>query len=111
MQTSHIKRRNMIVQVILTIVTLGIYTIYWYHVTLNELHRANGKQEGAAIWTLLLFVPFGSLFSYWHHSFEYSRFVSQKYPGIAIFILWLVFSPAVWFLVQIDLNRAADQLN
>ena len=111
MQTSHIKRRNMVVQVILTIVTLGIYAIYWFHVTLNELHRANGKQERAVIWTLLLFVPFGSLFSYWHHSFEYSRFVSQKYPGIAIFILWLVFSPVVWFLVQIDLNRAADQLS
>lgn len=109
MQTSHIKRRNMVVQILLMIVTLGIYGIYWFHVTLNELHRANGKQEGAGLWTFLLFVPIGSLFSYWHHSSEYSEFVSQKYPGIAIFILWIVFSPVVWFLVQTDLNKAADQ--
>ena len=109
MQTSHIKRRNMVMQVILMILTLGIYAIYWFHVTLNELHRANGKQESAGIWTFLLFVPFGSLFSYWRHSFEYSEFVSQKYPGIAIFLLGLVFSPVVWFLVQNDLNQAAGQ--
>ena len=44
MQTGHIKRRNMVVQVILLIVTLGIYAIYWFHVTLNELYQANGNQ-------------------------------------------------------------------
>ena len=109
MQTSHIKRRNMVAQVVLVIVTLGIYAIYWFHVTLNELHRANGKRDGAGLWTLLLFVPFGSLFSYWHYSFEYADFVSQKYPGIAVFLLWLVFSPVVWFLVQNDLNQAAGR--
>jgi hypothetical protein len=24
-----------------------------------------------------------------------------------VFILWILFVPAVWFLVQLDLNRAA----
>ncbi len=43
-QTSHVKRRNMVVQVILMIVTFGIYAIYWFHVTLNELYRASGNQ-------------------------------------------------------------------
>lgn len=90
MQTSHIKRRNMVAQVFLMIVTLSIYAIYWFHVTLKELHQANGKQEGAGLWTLLLFVPIASLFSYWHYSFEYAGFVDNKYPGIAIFILWIV---------------------
>ena len=45
----------------------------------------------------------------WDYSFLYSEFVSQKYPGIAIFLLGLVFSPVVWFLVQNDLNQAAGQ--
>ncbi len=108
-RTDHIKYRNMIVQVILAIVTLGIYTIYWYYVTLDELHKANGKIAGAGMWTVLSVIPIASLFAQWHHASEYAEFVDGKYPGIAIFILWIVFSPAVWFLVQMDLNRAAGQ--
>ncbi len=108
-RTAHIKYRNMVVQVVLAIVTFGIYTIYWYYVTLDELHRANGKAEGAGMWTLLSIIPLVNLIAQWHHSFEYARFVDDKYPGIAIFILWIVFSPVVWFLVQSDLNRAAPR--
>ena len=106
-RTDHIKYRNMVVQVILTIVTFGIYAIYWYYVTLDELHKANGKAEGAGMWTFLSIIPFANLFAQWHHSSEYAQFVDNKYPGIAIFILWIVFSPVVWFLVQSDLNRVA----
>ena len=87
----------------------GFYGIYWYFVTLEELHKANGREESGCLWTFLLFVPIVSLFSFWHYSQEYSEFVADKYPGIGIFILWIVFSPAVWFLVQSDLNRAASQ--
>ena len=38
-------------------------------------------------------------------------FVAEKYPGIGIFVLWLLFSPAVWFLVQSDLNRVANRVS
>ena len=54
-----------------------------------------------------MFVPFGSLFSAWHHAAEYSTFVGEKHSKILMFILWLVFNPEVWFLVQSDLNRGA----
>ena len=47
MSTDHIKHRNMVMQIVLVIITLGIYAIYWFYVTLNELHIANGKDEGA----------------------------------------------------------------
>ena len=107
MNTDHIKYRNMIVQVLLLIVTLGLYGIYWFHVTLKELHIANGKDEGAGMWTLLSVIPIANFFAYWPHSFEYAQLNNERYPGIAIFILWLVFAPVVWFLVQSDLNRVA----
>ena len=108
-RTDHIKYRNMIMQVILSIVTLGIYAIYWYYVTLDELHKANGKAERAGMWTLLSIIPIASLFAQWHHSLEYADFTKSKYPGIAIFIPWIVFSPVVWFLIQSDLNKAATR--
>ena len=105
---SHIKYRTMIVQVLLFIITLGIYGIYWFYATYNEMYRPNGKVEGnGCLWTIVSLIPIANLFAYWKHSAEYAEFVDNKYPGIAIFILWLVFSPVVWFLVQLDLNRAA----
>lgn len=108
-RTDHIKRRNMWVQVLLAIVTLGIYTIYWFHVTLGELYRANGNDEGSGcLWTILYIIPILQLFAYWHQGHQYEKFISGRYPGIAIFILWIVFAPAVWFLVQRDLNAAAE---
>lgn len=108
-RTDHIKRRNMWMQVFLTIITLGIYTIYWFHVTLGELYRANETEDKRRwLWTLLYIIPIVQIFAYWHQGYEYDKFVNGKYPGIAIFILWIVFGPAVWFLVQRDLNAAAE---
>ena len=107
MRTDHIKYRNMGMQVVLFIITGGIYAIYWFYVTLNELHVANEKDEGPGLWTVLSVIPIANFFAWWHYSSEYEQFTNQKYPGIAIFILWLVLSPVVWFLVQSDLNKAA----
>ena len=97
----------MFMQVLLFIVTLGLYGVYWFYVTLKELHVANGKSDSAALWTLLAVIPIANLFAWWHYSMEYELFSNRKYPGIAIFILWIVFSPVVWFLVQSDLNKEA----
>ena len=107
-QYDHIKYRNMVMQVILYIITVGIYGIYWFYATLKELHQANGSAAGAGWWTALSIIPIANLFAVWHHAHQYAQFIGEKYPGIAIFILWLVFAPAVWFLAQRDLNRAAS---
>ncbi|MCY4367664.1 MAG: DUF4234 domain-containing protein [Chloroflexi bacterium] len=107
-RTDHIKYRNMWVQVLLAIITLGIYTIYWFHVTLGELYRANGAEDRRRwLWTILYIIPIAQFFAYWHQGYEYDKFVNGKFPGIVIFVLWIVFGPAVWFLLQRDLNAAA----
>ena len=104
----HIKRRNMVMQIFLCIITLGIYAFYWHFVTLGELRRANDSPDDKRLlWTLLLLVPILNLFSFWRHSKEYTYFITDRYPVIVIFVLWIIFVPAVWFLVQVDLNRAA----
>ncbi len=108
MKTDHIKKRNMVMQVVLMIVTLGIYAIYWFYSTLKELHIANGKDEGAGLWTVFLFLPILNYFAAWHYSSEYTAFSTDNLPALLVFIAWLVFLPIVWFLVQTDLNKAAD---
>ena len=104
-----IKRRNMGMQVILAIVTLGIYAIYWFYVTSKEMveHKNLGGSPG--LWTFLLFVPFGALFSYWKHGKAVEAITDNRYSGILIFVLWLVFSPAVWVITQIELNKLAPE--
>ena len=47
MKTDHIKKRNMIMQIVLMLITLGIYAIYWLYYTLRELHITDGKDHGA----------------------------------------------------------------
>ncbi len=107
MRTDHIQHRNMFVQFGLFIVTLGISAIYWHYVTLNELHIANGKDEGAGLWTVLLIVPIANLFAFWHYSSEAEAFTHGKYPRFAMLVMWIVFAPIVWFLMQTELNKAA----
>ena len=107
MRTAHIQYRNILVQVGLYIITLGLYGVYWFYSTLKELQIANGEEEGALLWTALLFVPVANLFALWHYGSEVGTFTRDKYPAIVILLLWLVFSPLVWILVQMELNSAA----
>ena len=108
MKTDHIKKRNMIMQVVLAIVTLGIYFVYWFYSTLKELHIANGKDEGAGMWTVFLFIPILGYFAAWHYASEFAVFSNEKYPALVIFLAWIVFVPIVWILVQIELNKASE---
>jgi len=47
----------MIMQIVLMVITLGIYAIYWFYSTLRELHIANGKDDGALLWAVLALIP------------------------------------------------------
>jgi hypothetical protein len=106
---AYIKNRNMIVQVILTIITLGIYTIYWfYQISMEMKNIANDTYASPALWTVLLFIPFGAFYSYYKFSELYERISVEKFNRWLLFVLYLVFSPAVWFIVQTDLNKRAD---
>jgi magnesium-transporting ATPase (P-type) len=99
-------------QVLLIIITFGIYAYYWYLVTLKEMGTANGKDAGSGcLWTILIFIPIANFFAYWHHASEYTQFSQRNLPTWLVFVLWLFFSPAVWYLVQTDLNQAAPPVS
>jgi len=105
-----IHRRNMMIQVLLMIVTFGLYGIYWFFCASDDLKTYTKDPEASpTLWTVLLFVPFGCLYSYYQFSELYEKVSTEKLNKWILFILWLFFSPAVWFLVQRDLNQFADQ--
>ncbi len=106
---AYIKNRNMFIQVLLTIITLGIYTIYWfYQISMEMKNIANDTNASPALWTVLLFIPFGAFYSYYKFSELYEKISAEKFNRWLLFVLYIVFSPAVWFIVQTDLNRRAD---
>ncbi len=101
-----IKYRSMPLQVLLCIVTLGIYALYWFYQTAVEMQDAVNDHSGSpALWILLMFIPFGAFFSYYWYSQLYEKYSDSKFNLWLLWVIWLVFSPAVWFIVQSELNR------
>jgi hypothetical protein len=105
-----IKKRNLIGQVGLVIITLGIYAIYWFY-KISEEMKFVGKdaQASPALWTVLLFIPIANIWSYYKFSGLYEKISSDHFNKWLLFVLWLVFSPAVWFIVQTEMNKKANQ--
>jgi hypothetical protein len=105
-----IKYRNMLVQVLLMIVTLGFYAIYWFYQTAWELKAlANDADAEPGLWTVLLFVPFANFYSYYKYGELYQKASAEDFNRWVLFLLWIVFSPVVWVIVQIDLNKRAKK--
>jgi len=103
-----VKYRNMWGQVGLMIITLGFYSIYWFYQTAQELKGlAKANQAEPGLWTILLFVPFAGLYSYYKYSELYEFVSNDGFNRWIMWLLWLFFSPAVWLIVQMELNRRA----
>jgi len=105
-----IQKRNMIVQILLMIITFGIYAIYWFYKISEEMKYA-GKdpQASPGLWTVLLFIPLANIWSMYKFCELYEKVSSDNFNKWVLFILWLVFSPAVWFIVQTEMNRKAER--
>lgn len=101
-----VKYRNMWMQVLLIFVTIGMYGIYWFYATATDMANYFKREEPVFLWTLLLFVPLVSFYSYFKYCELFER-VSPDMNRWVLILLWTFFPPAVWALVQIKLNRLA----
>ena len=105
---AQVKYRDMWVQVFLMIITLGIYAFYWFYQTAVELAAlADDHNAEPTLWTVLLFIPFGAIYSHYKYGELYEKVSNEQLNRWILFILWIVFAPAVWFIVQMELNKKA----
>lgn len=103
-----VKKRNLVAQVILAIVTLGIYAVYWFYQTTWELKNlAADESARPGLWTFLMFIPFVHLYVLYKHAELFERVSTEKFQRWLLWVIWLVFAPAVWFIVQTELNTKA----
>lgn len=101
-----IKERNMVMQVILYIITFGIYGIYWFYVSTDEMKTIARDDEASPIlWTILIFVPIAFLYSFYKYCELFQKISAEHLNMWILFLLWIVFPPAVWFIAQLELNK------
>lgn len=104
------KYRNMFLQVVIFIVTFGIYGFYWFYQTTVEMAELTGDNETSpGLWTFLLVVPLANFYALYRYSELYERLSKEKVPAWGLLLLWIFIPPAPWILVQLDLNRISDE--
>ena len=94
-------------QILLYVITLGLYAFYWYYVTSTEMVEHKNLDGSPSLWTVLLFIPLVNLYSYWKHSEAVDALTDGQYNKFLMFVLWIFIAPVVWVLTQLELNKRA----
>ena len=104
-----VKRRDMLVQVLLFVITFGFYGLYWFYQTALEMRDlANDPEAAPGLWTVFFFIPLLNVYALYKYSELFEDISEENLNLWILFALWIFFPPAVWFLVQTDLNRKAS---
>ena len=100
---ARVEHRDWIAVVIFSIVTLGIYYVYWIVTTKNEM--VNMGADIPTAWFLI--IPLVHIYFVWKYALGVEFISNRSIEGIIIFILAIVFWPAAIYLIQTELNRHA----
>lgn len=106
-----VKYRNLGLQFLIAICTFGLYIPYWYYQTTQELAslmKPSQPEQPVVLWTILLFVPPLFFYSYFKQGELFEK-LAPEYNRWLILALWCFFSPAVWIIIQLKLNKIALQ--
>lgn len=95
------KNRNPIAVAVLTLVTLGIYGIYWAVSTKGEMNKLGAEIPTA--W--LIIVPLVNIWWLWKYSEGVEKVTGGKLSGVLAFILLLVLDLIGAAIVQDSFNN------
>jgi hypothetical protein len=95
---SAFRRGSLGKQVVLFVITFGFYGLYWMYKTADQLDRGTSSD----INPILVIVPFYGL---WIVT-DGAEAVTDQSQGV-LFLLFLVFGPAAWYLIQSGINEVA----
>ena len=99
---SAFKQKSLGIQVVLFIVTLGLYSIYWLFDTARQL----GSGTNQSTIPILAIIPLVNIIVIWQISKASEAVTNQS--GIIVFILFIFFAPVSWYWVQSGMNAAAQ---
>ena len=95
---SAFKQGSLGLQVVLAVVTLGLYTLYWTYSTASQLN--NGTNRGLI--PLLGLIPLVNIAAFWQIANAAEAVTDQS--KIVLFVLFIFVPPLSWFWVQSGIN-------
>jgi hypothetical protein len=115
---AQIKRRDIVVSIILTIVTCGIYGIIWYIGMVDDLNTASGVQDTSGGMVFLLSIVTCGIYTiYWMYKAGEKVNIIRRNQGLnanesnsILYLLLTVFGLSIvsWCLIQSELNNVAS---
>ncbi len=98
-----VKERNPIMVLIYSMLTCGIYGIYWSIQTKNEINEKGGDIPTA--W--LLIIPIANFYWYWRYVEDWIK-VTNGYKDLTMILLaYFLFAPLAIYWIQEGLNTLA----
>lgn len=99
--SSAFKQKSLGKQVLFSVVTLGLYSLYWFYSTAGQLDRGTDR----SLTPILAIIPLINVVAVWQVSAASEAVTDQS--NIVLFIVFLVFAPLAWYWVQSGMNRVA----
>lgn len=87
------KQRSLIAITLLTIVTLGLYQIYWYFITKTEMNLTNSKSAKVPFF-LWFFIPIVNIWWFWRFAKAIEKSTKGSVGRWAAFFAPVVFAMA-----------------
>jgi len=98
-----VEKRNPIMVLILMVITFGIYGLVWMVKTKNEINELGANIPTA--WFII--IPILNIYWSWKYCEGFAN-VTQKMDAIVLFLINIVFYPALVWVVQSGLNEKAQ---
>ena len=98
-----VKERNIVLVYIFSIITFGIYALYWTVSTKNEMNGLGAKIPTA--W--LLIIPIANLFFIYKYCEGFATVVKKDHQTILWFVLYILVGIIMPAIVQSELNKLA----
>ena len=103
MAKGNIKKRNIFVVYLLMIITFGIYGIYWFVSTKEEMNSLGAKIPTA--W--LIIVPIANLYWMYKYCEGFAEKVKKDNNTVLWFIVYILVGIVMPGIVQSELNKLA----
>ena len=123
-----VKYRHLAWVIVFSIITLGIYSIYWFVVTALELKEMKAKNPPNPWWVLgmvgfsllgMIITPFVitvgwifyliglviAIYFYWMYSKAIHEVSKGRVNNILVFVFFIIFSLISMIIVQLELNK------
>lgn len=111
-----ITRRDIVVSIILSFVTCGIYGYYWLYSMAEDMNNVTGDHKTSGAMVLILTIVTCNIYGiYWAFTMgdridkiKAEKGIPASNGGVLYLIVYLVCYPAALALMQNELNKMAD---